>query len=233
VTPAKQRLSRAVLGAILALHVLLGLGFGLSTPLFESPDEPGHYLFVRFLQAYGRLPVQTADFMSARGHHPPLYYLLAAALTGWVDVPGSPDSIHMLVNPHFGFRAGDPGNDNKAFYIQNDPDERFPFQGQALVAHLTRLISLLFSALAVLATYAAARALRPEDDVFALFAAGLIAFNPMVLFMSGLVNNDTSALAAGADARPLGVGGRGVGYGLAAQSERAGVDRAVGAGAAD
>ena len=197
-TPGKRRLNQALLVAILALHILLGLGFGLNTPLFESPDEPGHYLFVRYLQAYGRLPVQTADFMSARGHHPPLYYLLAAALTGWVSVPGSPDVIHLPVNPHFGFRAGDPGNDNKAFYIQNDPDERFPFQGQALVAHLTRLISLLFSTLAVLATYAAARALRPKDDVFALFATGLIAFNPMVLFMSGLVNNDTSALAAGA-----------------------------------
>src|SRR5262249_51196108 len=106
--------------------------------------------------------------------------------------------IHMAVNPKFGFRAGDPGNDNKAFYVQNDLDARWPFQGQALVVHGARLISLLFSALAVLATYAAARALRPEDDVVALFAAGLVPFNPMVLFMSGLVNNDPSALAAGA-----------------------------------
>ena len=113
--PVTRRLSLTLLGAILALHVLLGLGFGLNTPLFESPDEPGHYLFVRYLQAYGRLPVQTADFMSPRGHHPPLYYLMAAALTSWANVPGSPDAIHMPVNPKFGFRAGDPGNDNKAF----------------------------------------------------------------------------------------------------------------------
>ena len=38
----------------------------------------------------------------------------------------------------------------------------------------------------------------PRTKGFALFAAGLVAFNPMVLFMSGLVNNDTAALAAGA-----------------------------------
>ena len=187
-----------LLGGILALHVLLGLGFGLNTPLFESPDEPGHYLYVRYLQAYGRLPVQTTEFAAARAHHPPGYYLLAALLTGWVSVPGSPDSIQMQVNPKFGFRAGDPGNDNKAFYVQNEPDARWPYSGQALVVHLTRLISLLFSALAVLATYGAARALRPDDEGLALFAAGLVAFNPMVLFMSGLVNNDTAALAAGA-----------------------------------
>ena len=187
-----------VMGAILALHILLGLGFGLNAPLFESPDEPGHYLFVRYLQAYRRLPVQTADFMAARAHHPPGYYLLAALLTGWVSVPGSPDTIHMQVNPKFGFRTSDPGNDNKAFYVQNEPDARWPFQGQALVVHGARLVSLLFSTLAVLATYGAARVLRPDDNTFALFVTGLVAFNPMVLFMSGLVNNDTSALAAGA-----------------------------------
>jgi len=198
VRPARLPASRVLLGGILALHVLLGLGFGLNTPLFESPDEPGHYLFVRYLQAYGRLPVQTTVFTAPRAHHPPGYYLLAALLTGWVSVPGSPDSIQMRVNPKFGFRAGDPGNDNKSFYVQNEPDARWPFQGQALVVHLTRLVSLFFSTLAVLATYGAARALRPDGKGFAWFAAGLVAFNPMVLFMTGLVNNDTAALAAGA-----------------------------------
>src|SRR5258707_15831684 len=135
VTMGAPALNRALLGAILALHVLLGLGFGLNTPLFESPDEPGHYLFVRFLQAYGRLPVQTTVFTAPRAHHPPGYYALAALLTGWASVPGSPDEIQMQVNPHFGFRAADPGNDNKAFYVQNGPDERWPYQGQALVVH--------------------------------------------------------------------------------------------------
>jgi 4-amino-4-deoxy-L-arabinose transferase-like glycosyltransferase len=190
-------LNRALFGAILVLHVLLGLGFGLNTPLFESPDEPGHYLFVRFLQAYGRLPVQTTVFTAPRAHHPPGYYALAALLTGWASVPGSPDEVQMQVNPHFGFRAADPGNDNKAFYVQNGPDERWPYQGQALVVHGARLVSLLFSTLAVLATYGAARTLRPQDEIFALFASGMVAFNPMVLFMSGLVNNDTAALVAG------------------------------------
>ncbi len=189
---------RVLLAAIVGLHLLLGLGFGFNTPLFESPDEPGHYLFVRYLQAFGRLPVQTADFMAARAHHPPGYYALAALLSLWVPDPGSPTAIQMQVNPHFGFRAGDPGNDNKAFYVHNGPEERWPYQGQALVAHLARLVSLLFSTLAVLAAYGAARALRPHDGLFALFTAGLIAFNPMVFFMSGLVNNDTAALAAGA-----------------------------------
>ena len=189
---------QALLAVIVALHLLLGLGFGLNTPLFESPDEPGHYLFVRYLQAFGRLPVQTAEFMAARAHHPPGYYALAALLSSWVPNPGSPTAIQMAVNPHFGFRTSDPGNDNKAYYVHNGPEERWPYQGQALVAHLARLVSLLFSTLAVLASYGAARALRPADDVFALFTTGLIAFNPMVLFMSGLVNNDTAALAVGA-----------------------------------
>ena len=45
--------------ALLAGHMLLGLAYGLNMPLFEAPDEPGHYLFVRYIQACRALPVQT------------------------------------------------------------------------------------------------------------------------------------------------------------------------------
>jgi 4-amino-4-deoxy-L-arabinose transferase-like glycosyltransferase len=179
-------------------HLFLGSAYGLYLPLFESPDEPGHFLFVRYLTAYGRLPVQTANFDGPRAHHPPAYYLLGALLTRWVAIEGSPDAIHMRANPKFGFRASDSIDDNKTVYVHHGPEERFPFQGQALAVHLIRLLSLSFSALAVAFTYGAAQQLRPGQAAFAFSAAGLVAFNPMVLYMSGLVNNDTAALATGA-----------------------------------
>jgi 4-amino-4-deoxy-L-arabinose transferase-like glycosyltransferase len=183
---------------ILLGHIGLGAAYGLYEPLFESPDEQGHYLYVRWLQNHRTLPVQTTNFDAARAHHPPGYFLIGALVSGWVRVEGEPDAIHMQPNPKFAFRPTDPFNDNKAVYVHNGPEERFPYSGQALVVHLVRLASLLFSSLAVVFTYAAARQTRPGDDAFALLAAGLVAFNPMVLFMSGLVNNDAAALATGA-----------------------------------
>lgn len=183
---------------ILGGHLLLGAAYGLRLPLFESPDEPGHYLYVRYLQAYRRLPVQTEVFEAPRAHHPPLYYALGALLAAPVDIPGSPDAIAMQPNPKFGYEQGAPGNDNKAVFVHNGTEEQWPYRGQALAVHLLRLLSLAFAALGVAATYAAAWRLRPGDAAFAGLAAGLVAFNPMVLYMSGLVNNDTSALASGA-----------------------------------
>ena len=196
--PARRSAAPWPLLLILLGHVVLGAAYGLNLPLLESPDEAGHYLFVRYLQAYGTLPIQTAKFDAARAHHPPGYFLLGALLTSWVTIEGSPDAIQMQPNPKFAFRATDPGNDNKAVYLHNGPEERFPFQGQALAVHLVRLISLLFSTLAVALTYAAALQTRPGNVVLAALAAGLVAFNPTVLYMSGLVNNDTAALATGA-----------------------------------
>jgi len=196
--PRHTRRTHLIFGGILLVHVLLGLGVGLNSPPFESTDEPGHYLFVRYLQAYHRLPVQTKEFFAPRAHHPPGYYLLGALISGWVSIPGSPDAIQTQPNPKFGFRVADPGNDNKAVYLHNGPDERFPFQGQALAIHLIRLVSLALSAIAVVATYGAARELRPTDELFWLVAAALVAFNPMVLYMSGVVSNDTGALVGGA-----------------------------------
>jgi dolichyl-phosphate-mannose-protein mannosyltransferase len=142
--------------------------------------------------------VHTTNFDAACAHHPPGYFLLGALLSGWVRVEGAPDAIHMQPNPKFAFRPTDPFNDNTAVYTHNEPEERFPFTGQAHVVHLVRLVCLLFSSLAVVFSNLTARQTRPGDAALALLAAGLVAINPIVLFMSGLVNNDTAALAAGA-----------------------------------
>lgn len=189
---------RWFLGLLLSGHLALALALGVFNPLFEMPDEAGHFLYVRYLLAYRRLPVQGHAFDAPRAHHPPGYYLLGAWLTAAVDLPGSPDAIQTRINPHFGFRLGEPGHDNKAAFIHHGPDERWPYQGQALAVHLLRALSAGFSLFAVWLTYLTARELQPAHESLALLAAGLVAFNLMVLFMSGQVNNDTAGLAGGA-----------------------------------
>lgn len=183
------------LGLILAAHVALGLSFGLATPIFEAPDEAQHFLFIRYLQLHGALPVQTLDQEGPRAHHPPLYHALAALISAWVPNAGNADHVQPPQSGDFWFRYGDLSNDHKSKYLRSDA-ERWPFSGQALAVHIIRGLSTAFSAAAVACTCLAARQLLPMRA--SALAAALLAFNPMVLFMSGVVQNSTAALAAGA-----------------------------------
>lgn len=185
------------LGLIVALHLGLGLAFSLATPLFEAPDEANHFLFIRHLQIYRALPVQTLDQDGPRAHHPPLYFLLGALATAWVPQSGGAEHIGLPESGGFWFRYGDVGLERKAKYLHSAA-ERPPYHDTALAAHIVRLLSTASSTLAVIATYALALETRPGDRAFAGLAAALLAFNPMVLFMSGVVQNSTAALASAA-----------------------------------
>ena len=208
-TPAGRRWA---LGLILFLHVGLGIGYSLVTPIFEPPDEENHYLFVRYLQLNRALPIQGLDRDGPRGHHPPLYFVLAAAMTAWVPIEGGAERIDMALNPYVYYRYGDPAIENKAKYIHFTDAERWPYSGQALAVHVMRLLSVALSTGAVVFTYQAARIWRPEQPTFALLAAALLGFNTTVLFMSGSVQNSTAALTSGAAI--LWALGRGVRWGF-------------------
>lgn len=167
-------------------------------PIFEEYDELSHVLFVRHLQAYQTLPIQTTDTETARAHHPPGYYILGAWLTGWIQVPGATDKLYLEPNPYFRIEVGDHDSDNKLRWVHYTPDERWPYAGLPLLVHVLRVLSAVFSTLAVWWTYLAARHVRPNDETFALLTAALLAFIPEVTFNAGLVYNDTAALAGAA-----------------------------------
>lgn len=196
------RRDRTALGTLLLAHLALSLLFNAFTPIFEGPDEPNHYLFIRYLQLERRLPVQGLERDAVRAHHPPGYFVLGALLTALAPAPPEVTtrfaSLSLQTNPRYDFRFDDPAPENKSVFLHFGPGEAWPYSGLARTVHLGRLLSLAFTLLAVGLTYGLGRQLRPGDTVFALLAAGLIAFNPMVLFMSGVIQNDASALAAGA-----------------------------------
>jgi 4-amino-4-deoxy-L-arabinose transferase-like glycosyltransferase len=177
--------------------VVLGLALGILTPIFEAPDEANHFLFVRYLQLHGSLPIQTMDQDGPRAHHPPLYFALAAALSAWVPDAGPADRVLSPINTTMNFRYGDPSVERKVKYLHSSA-EAWPWQGQTLAVHVIRALSVVLSAVAVALTYAIGRLFRPHDPWLAVWAAGLLAFNPMVVFMAGVVQNSTAALAAAA-----------------------------------
>jgi hypothetical protein len=186
--------------AVLVAHWALALGFNYVTPVFEGPDEPNHFLFIRYLQIYHQLPVQGDVLKAVRAHHPPAYFALGALLLAWSPPGASADwaSLGFQENPRYLFRLDDPEPVNKSVFIHGRPDEQFPYAGQPLAVHVARLLSLAFSSLAVALTYYAALSMFPGNRPLAALAAGLVGFDPMVAYMGAIVQNDTATLASGA-----------------------------------
>ena len=185
--------------AILAAFLLLGFAYSAINPLHEATDELRHYRFVQYIIQRHGLPVQGEGGeldCTVQGHHPPLYYAAAALVTAWIDT-GRDVCYEPPGNPFWAYRYWEVGRDNKAQYLHG-PDEAFPWQGEALAAHLARLVNLLFGALTVWLTWRTARAIWPDRPALAAGSAAFVAFNPMFLYLAGAINNDVVAAAAGA-----------------------------------
>lgn len=207
---------------LVAVFVLLGTVYSVTTPIFEAGDELWHYPHVQWIARGNGLPVQdpTQDQLwEQEGGQPPLYYLVSAALTFWIDTSDMPERLRH--NPYA--KIGIPlafGNKNMVVHTSA---ENFPWQGTALAVHLIRWASVLLSAGTVFLTFKIARELTsspltlsqtrtrfvepsapafapslspgggPMGSVIPLLAASFVAFNPMFLFISASVNNDSLA----------------------------------------
>lgn len=188
---AKGRLlgsSTAGMSVLLVIYVILGVLYSLLTPLWEAPDEPEHFWYIRYLATEGALPSQPLPSVQLNprreeSRQPPLYYLLATATTFWIDTR---NLANLKTNPHVTWQGAPEG---KAL-ILHTRDESYPYQYVALAAHLVRLLSVLLGAATLLVTYATARELFPHRPHLALAAAALNALIPGFLFLHGTVNND-------------------------------------------
>ncbi len=179
---------------LVAVFVVLAIFYSLIIPIFEGPDEDDHFRYVKSIADHRALPVQLFEPGGGQAGHqgwqPPLYYSIAAILIAPIDT--SDFSQHLWRNEYVTF-VGDPACCGRNIYYHTD-SENYPYTCTTLAVHLARLLSVLFGAITVAATYAIARAIH-ESRVLALAAASVVAFNPSFLFASALVSNDT-ALAA-------------------------------------
>ena len=184
------------IGLILVAFCALSFLYSVVNPLHEATDELRHYRFVRHIVELGALPVQGEVGCSAQGHHPPLYYAVAAVVTAGVET-GRDICYEPERNPFWAYRYWDVGDDNKNQYIHG-PDENFPWTGEALAAHLARLVNVLFGAATVFLTWLIGRTIWEQRPFLAVGGAAIVAFNPMFLYMSGAINNDVVAAFSGA-----------------------------------
>lgn len=156
---------------ILAVFLLVGTLYAVYTPIWQAPDEPAHYNYVRSLaegrgfpvmapgdydQAYlsrltseGFPPELSVAALEYEDHQPPLYYLLATPVY-WL--------------------------------------------GDGAVIPL-RLFSLLLGAVSIAMLMAILREFWPDRPGLAWLGGGLVAFIPQFVAMMAAINNDALTLA--------------------------------------
>lgn len=177
---------RHLLALILLAHTILGVIYSVAVPPWEAHDEIGHYYFAQYLATEGRLPPPGTRVIdhNDESHQPPLYYILVALATGWIDTS---DDLHPVLNPYSALMGGDAGV-NMA--IHNPSAEGFPYRGTILALHVARLVSVGLSTLGLGATYGIGRRLFPTRPELALGATAFNALLPQYLFIGSVVTND-------------------------------------------
>jgi hypothetical protein len=125
-----------------------------------------------------------------------VYYAYGALVSFWVgenDLEVWPERH----NPFFGYDFGEVGNDNKNLYLHPDSDA-FGNSDAWLGIRVVRLASVVLGTLTVWVIYRVGREVFPDRPELGLGAAGLGAFIPQFLFVSGAVNDDNGATLFGA-----------------------------------
>lgn len=175
------------LGLIVLIFVSLGVLYSVTTPIWESPDETGHFGNVWYIATHQELP-KPGTFYT--WHQSPLYHIIAAAVVSGVEM--SEPGQWLRPNPNSPTRSG--GEPNISLHSVR---ELAPYRDIPLAVRLARWVGLFFGGVTVVATYILAKRLFPDHYRWiALGAAGLVAFNPQFIFMSTAVQND-APLAAG------------------------------------
>lgn len=168
-----MNIPRLMLAVILFFQFALGILYATRTPMWQAPDEPAHYNYVRGLAETGAFPVlQQGDYdqqyleeIKARkfppalsvdsiryeAHQPPLFYLLAAPV-------------------YLTARA-----------LHGDTALMLRYFNVALALVLSCLAYLIFARV------------FPTNALVRLAGVGIIATLPMHIAMSAAVNNDTLA----------------------------------------
>ncbi|MEZ4769285.1 MAG: glycosyltransferase family 39 protein [Caldilineales bacterium] len=183
------------LACVLAVYVFLALAYSSVNPVFESPDEVYHFGYVEYLLQEHKLPIAALGGSLSEYHQPPLYYLLAAAVSApaWQADDSSTRSLastaRLESNPFWAYQIGRVGADNKSQYIHSQAED-FPYQDWVLRVHLARWLSILLQSLTIVATYAIAREVFPDRIDIRFGSLPLVAFLPQFLFVSGSVSND-------------------------------------------
>jgi len=167
------------------LYLVVASLYNVIVPLWETPDETGHFDYAVHLLEQRTLPRMEAGRMD-ESFQPPLYYVLEALVISPADLDnpvGAPRT-----NPNWIFEG--QGGRQINCCLHDASESTFPYQGYALALRLARALSTLLGLGTVLLTHRIARTILPNNRFVVLLATALVAFNPQFLSMSAAANND-------------------------------------------
>ncbi len=171
---------------ILGVFAVLCLITSLLNPLGEGYDEWAHFAYIRYVALERRLPASgqrlVPEIAWDATHHPPLYYVLGAAATRWVDMS---DDLRPIANPH-----ATVGRALNA-YIHTRAED-FPFRGSVLAMYVARCVSTAMGMLTLWFSYRASRIVTDDNQALAAAAMATLAFMPQFVFTHSIITNDAA-----------------------------------------
>lgn len=175
--------------AVLAVYLLLSLGYNAASPIFEPPDESTHFRYVKYLLDHRQLPaiVDGPNRDELWGlHQPPLYFAISAVLFSPFKMI-APDDF-LARNPHVSLGyATATGNKNVFIHF---PAENFPWRGFPLEVRLMRLLSTFFGALTLAMVYRIGLELFDGRRALAILAPALMVVQPEFVFITSAIHNE-------------------------------------------
>ena len=177
---------------LIILYVLVGIVYAVATPVMEKPDEGGHYGYLLYLREQRTLPPPlppSGVIWWYEFKQPPLYYVVATVLTGWL--PDTPDLRQTTtLNPYMWESVPGYRNDNRNRYL-HPPDMTPLFFG-------ARLVSLMFGLGTVVASYFLTVQLFPKNTRVPIAVAAVVGFQPQFIYIATAINDDSAIAFWGA-----------------------------------
>ncbi|MEI6044972.1 MAG: DUF2142 domain-containing protein [Chloroflexota bacterium] len=182
---------------VLILYVGLAFAYSRATPMWETPDEPSHFAYARYIQINGGPPIQS--FQEGKnevetGHHPLLYYYLGRLLLGETNLA---DFKKLQHNPYFSFNNNDGGVN-----VFSHQEENLTMPNSIAAGYTLRNLSIIFGAGTLLLTYLSGLLIfgptgagerwlwASRGRTPATLAAVFVGLLPQFGFLSGAINND-------------------------------------------
>lgn len=187
--------SQAWLALLVVLSLALGVAYAVVTPLWQAPDEPGHFEQAALLAQHG-------GPLRRRVQDPALEQAILESLARhrfWdlVRAP-RPDPLpsHLADDPFLARSGRQVGDEPLAYYLPLAVLLRLA-PGVDAQARLARVYSLVLFGLMVAVAWAAAQELFPDDPFLAPAATAFVGLLPMAAYMGMAINNDVAAALVG------------------------------------
>lgn len=200
---AAQYRAQLSLALLLLLTLLNGLLWSAATPLWQGPDEDGHFAATQFIAEHLRLPgyddgfradelVLAADLADTGKLHN--YPELRQAFGGGETGPHEVELNALDPATRTSYALGAPGKLNHTsplYYMLAALVYRLAY-GADLLGRVfaVRLFSVALTALMVLVSYFMTVEVLPSERDAALTVATMVSFQPMLSFVGAVVNND-------------------------------------------